>query len=111
MSLKRKPLIIWYSLGVATNTRYLTDHRITHIVSVCHEDIPAQRQDSPIQHFRIAIDDVSTADILRWLSAAVQWIGNALNNENGVVLVHSTLGQSRSAAIVAAYSMSSFVTT
>jgi dual specificity phosphatase 12 len=71
-------------------------------VSVCHEEIPAQRRDSPIAHFRIPIDDVDNADLLIWLPSACLFIQTALAG-GGVVLVHSTLGQSRSAAVVAAY--------
>jgi hypothetical protein len=91
-----------FSIQIAYQSRYLTDHSVTHIVSVCHDEVPAQQPESPIHHFRVPIDDLEEADLLIHLPAACQFIHSALN-QGGVVLVHSTLGQSRSAALVSAY--------
>jgi dual specificity phosphatase 12 len=90
------------SLAIAKSTRYLTEHKVTHMVSVCIEEVPAQWRQSGIEHLRIPVEDVDAADILGWLPAAVQFIANA-RRAGGVVLVHSVLGQSRSAVVAAAY--------
>lgn len=52
---------------------------------------------------RIPIGDHDHEDILHYLTAACDFIDAALAGK-GIVLVHSELGKSRSAAIVAAYS-------
>ncbi|KDQ64306.1 hypothetical protein JAAARDRAFT_27931 [Jaapia argillacea MUCL 33604] len=88
----------------ARSTRALTERRISHIVSVCSEEIPADFPESGIKHLRIPIEDVDYADLLIHLPAACRFIHQALH-ERGVVLVHCVQGLSRSAAVVAAYLM------
>jgi dual specificity phosphatase 12 len=87
----------------ARSTRSLTERRITHILSVCTDPIPAELPESGIRHMRIPVEDVDYADLLIYLPSAVQFIDNALKN-GGVVLVHCVQGISRSAAVIAAYS-------
>lgn len=86
----------------ARSTRTLTERRITHILSVCNEAIPAEVPESGICHKRISVEDLEYADLLIHLPIACQFIHQALTN-GGTVLVHSVNGISRSAAIVVAY--------
>ncbi|EIN10884.1 phosphotyrosine protein [Punctularia strigosozonata HHB-11173 SS5] len=88
----------------AKSTRYLTEHRINYIVSVCTEPIPAEWPQSGVNHLRIPVEDLDYADLLIWLPTAVRFIHQALSN-GGVVLVHSVQGLSRAPAVVAAYLM------
>lgn len=93
-----------FSLHTATDsTRYLTEHRITHIISVCTNAVPAQVPGSRFHHMRIPVQDLVYEDLLQYMRPACDFIDAALKN-GGNVLVHSEHGKSRSAAIVAAYS-------
>jgi len=86
----------------ARSTRSLTENRITHILSVCRDDIPAELPEAGFCHMRIAIEDVDYADLLIHLPSACRFIDSALRS-GGNVLVHCGQGLSRSAAVVAAY--------
>ncbi|KAK1233303.1 hypothetical protein PQX77_003529, partial [Marasmius sp. AFHP31] len=90
------------NITAARSTRTLTERRVTHIVSVCSDPIPAELPQSGIRHLRIPVEDVDYADLLIHLPSAVRFIHDALRS-GGVVLVHCVQGISRSAAIVAAY--------
>ncbi|KAF4601976.1 hypothetical protein EYR40_005177 [Pleurotus pulmonarius] len=92
------------SITAARSSRSLTERRVTHIVSVCTDAIPAELPESGICHLRIPVEDIDFADLLIWLPRAVQFIDQALRN-GGNVLVHCAQGLSRSAAVVAAYLM------
>ena len=93
-------------IEAAKSPRTLSERRITHIVSVGSEPIPADNPASGIRQLRIRVEDVDYADLLIHLPAACAFIHQALSN-NGVVLVHCVQGLSRSAAVVAAYCMCS----
>ncbi|KAL9712950.1 hypothetical protein Ac2012v2_004191 [Leucoagaricus gongylophorus] len=88
----------------ARSTRILLERRITHILSVCNEAIPAEVPQSGICHKRIDIEDVEYADLLIHLPIACQFIHQALTS-GGIILVHSVSGISRSAAVIVAYLM------
>ncbi|KAJ6583478.1 protein-tyrosine phosphatase-like protein [Mycena vulgaris] len=90
------------NLITARSTRSLTERRITHVLSVCTDPIPAELPQSGIQHMRIPIEDVDYADLLIHLPSACQFIDHAIRS-GGAILVHD--GLSRSAAVVAAYLM------
>ncbi|KAJ7613997.1 protein-tyrosine phosphatase-like protein, partial [Roridomyces roridus] len=90
------------NLVAARSTRSLTERRITHVLSICTDALPAELPQSGFQHMRIPIEDVDSADLLVHLPAACQFINHALQT-GGAILVHS--GISRSAAVVAAYLM------
>jgi dual specificity phosphatase 12 len=89
-------------IDAAKSPRILSERRVTHIVSVGCEPIPADNPASGIQQLRIPVEDVDYADLLIHLPKAVKFIHDALNN-NGVCLVHCVQGLSRSATVVAAY--------
>jgi dual specificity phosphatase 12 len=93
---------IHVSINPAKSTRYLTEHHINYIVSVCTEPIPAEWPQSGVNHLRIPIEDLDYADLLIWLPVAIRFIYQALSG-GGVVLVHSVEGLSRAPAVVAAY--------
>ncbi|KAF9821292.1 hypothetical protein IEO21_00900 [Rhodonia placenta] len=92
------------TVEAARSPRSLSDRRITHILSLGTEPIPADDPTSGYRHLRIAVEDVDHADLLIHLPRACQFIHEALSN-NGIVLVHCVLGLSRSAMVVAAYLM------
>jgi dual specificity phosphatase 12 len=86
----------------ARSSRSLAERRITHIISVCPDAIPAELPESGICHMRIPVEDVDYADLLIHLPSACRFIDQALRG-GGVILVHCVQGISRSAAVVAAY--------
>jgi len=90
------------SVHAARSPRSLTERRITHIVSVCNDAIPAEIPESGIVHLRIPVEDVDFADLLVWLPTACQFIEQAIT-AGGAVLVHCHQGLTRSATVVAAY--------
>lgn len=92
------------NLQVARSTRYRTEHRITHIVSVCTDPVPADWPESGQKQLRIPIQDLDHEDLLIWMPIACRFIEQSLQ-EGGTLLIHSERGQSRSAAIAAAYFM------
>lgn len=90
------------SILAARSSRSLTERRITHILSVCPDPIPAELPESGVCHMRISVEDVDYADLLIHLPSACQFIDQALRN-GGNVLVHCVQGISRSATVIAAY--------
>ncbi|KAI0796896.1 phosphatases II [Abortiporus biennis] len=92
------------TIEAAKSSRTLTERRITHIVSVGNEPIPADNPASGFQQMRIKVEDVDYADLLIHLPAVCRFIYQAIST-GGVVLVHCVQGLSRSAAVVAAYLM------
>ncbi|KAN0097436.1 Protein-tyrosine phosphatase-like protein [Tylopilus felleus] len=92
------------NIHAARSPRSLTERRITHIVSVCNDAIPAEIPESGIAHLRIPVEDVDFADLLIWLPTACQFIEQAIA-DGGAVLVHCHQGLTRSATVVAAYLM------
>jgi dual specificity phosphatase 12 len=91
-----------FSLVSAQSTRSLTERRITHIVSVCTEQIPAEHPQSGIRHMRVPVHDAHHEDLLIWMPHTCRFIDEALH-AGGVVLVHGVHGLSRGATIMAAY--------
>ncbi|KAH9985194.1 phosphatases II [Russula compacta] len=93
------------NLVSAQSTRSLTERRITHIVSVCTEPIPADHPQSGIVHMRIPVHDAPYENLLIHMPRACHFIDEALRS-GGVVLVHGVHGLSRGATIMAAYYVS-----
>jgi protein-tyrosine phosphatase len=92
------------SLVSAQSTRSLTERRITHIVSVCTDPIPAHHPQSGIRYLRVPVEDQPYEDLLIWMPHTCRFIDEALRT-GGVVLVHGVHGLSRGATIMAAYCM------
>ncbi|KAJ7166848.1 phosphatases II [Mycena filopes] len=94
------------NLRAARSSRSLAEHRITHILSVCGDPIPAEVPQSGFHHMRISVEDVDYADLLIHLPSACRFIDQIVRGR-GRILVHGVLGLSRSATVVAAYLMRS----
>ena len=92
-----------YSLTTASTPQGLHERKITHIVSVCNEPIPAHHPQSGYVIHKIPVEDSPTEDLLIHLPAACQFIHNAMQTPGAVVLVHCVQGLSQSACVVAAY--------
>jgi len=92
------------NLVSAQSTRSLTERRITHIVSVCTEPIPAEHPHSGIRHMRVPVHDAPHENLLIRMPETCRFIDDALR-AGGVVLVHGVHGLSRGATIMAAYLM------
>ncbi|KAJ7167843.1 phosphatases II [Mycena filopes] len=93
------------NLRAARSTRSLAEHRITHVLSVCDDPIPAEVPHSGFHHMRISVEDVDYADLLIHLPSACRFIDQVVRGR-GAILVHdvqASTGLSRSAAVVAAY--------
>ncbi|KAL5488075.1 hypothetical protein ACEPAI_6183 [Sanghuangporus weigelae] len=88
----------------ARSPRSLSERRISHIVSVCEDPIPADSPASGIRHLRIPVKDVDYEDLLIHLPNACRFVHQALK-DGGIILVHCEQGLSRSATVVAAYLM------
>ncbi|EJD06131.1 phosphatases II [Fomitiporia mediterranea MF3/22] len=93
------------NITTACSSHALHDRRITHIVSVCNEPIPAQHPQSGYFTHKVPVEDHPAEDILIHLPVACQFIHTAMQTHGAVVLVHCVQGLSRSACVVAAYLM------
>ena len=86
----------------ASFKKFLDEKNITHIVRVKNSGEIAFPND--YQYKIIPIGDVSSENIEIHFDSAFEFIDNALNNNN-CVLVHCAMGVSRSASIVISYLM------
>ncbi|KAF5316456.1 hypothetical protein D9619_006341 [Psilocybe cf. subviscida] len=98
------PRIFLSDYYTAHDTEKLTQHGITHVISVIEplpllpDTIPKEKQ------LHIPIADASEANILEHLDRTTEFIQSALDeNEHNKVLVHCMQGISRSATVVCAY--------
>jgi protein-tyrosine phosphatase len=90
------------SSAIATQTRWIKEHHITHTVSFDPDEGPGLAPCSAPNRLHISTEDDDSADLLMWLLPACQFIHGVIS-AGGIVLVHSRMGQSRSSAVVAAY--------
>ncbi|KAF7374595.1 WD40 containing domain protein [Mycena sanguinolenta] len=86
------------NLVAARSTRLLAERRITHVLSVCNDQIPAELPESGMTHMRIPIEDVNCADLLIHLPSACQFIDRAIRF-GGAILVHDVQACLASASI------------
>ena len=86
----------------------LQEHRITHVIQIRardqQEDIAEQELNSRT-YLKLFLDDSPSDDIRPLFETCHNFIRNAIEKENGIVLVHCAMGVSRSATIVIAYLM------
>jgi dual specificity phosphatase 12 len=95
------PRLFVGGLDSARSLRFIAEKRITAVLSLCDEFVPAQDRTLRIWHARVAVAE-EHADLLVELPRAVAFVAQALAQGHGV-LVHSVHGQSRAPAVVAAY--------
>jgi dual specificity phosphatase 12 len=89
------------NLETARSLRFISENKISAVLSVCSDHVPAQDGAFGILHARIDVAEEG-ADLLVELPRAIVFIGQALA-QGRRVLVHSVRGQSRASAVVAAY--------
>lgn len=80
----------------------MQERKITHVLICAYEHNPAFPNDFSYKKFNIA--DEATYDIKQYFKEAFEWIENNLKNE-GRVLLHCSLGASRSASFAIGYRM------
>jgi dual specificity phosphatase 12 len=81
--------------------RFLAEKQITAVLSVCTDFVPAEDRTLGLWHLRLAVPEEGS-DLLVELPRAVAFITQA-RAAGRTVLVHSTRGQSRAPAVIAAY--------
>jgi hypothetical protein len=88
-------------LDAARSLRFLRDKRIGAVLSICTDFVPAEDRMLGLWHLRLAVPEEG-GDMLVALPRAVAFIEQA-RAARRAVLVHSTRGQSRAPAVIAAY--------
>ncbi|CAG8598185.1 6649_t:CDS:2 [Ambispora leptoticha] len=99
------PRIYLGSRHAALDKDWLTDHNITHILTVAHNLKPAFPQEYAYKVIRIR--DSPNENILEHFDSCHQFIEKALSDERSNVLIHCQAGISRSASALTAYLMKS----
>jgi hypothetical protein len=90
------------SLESACSLRFLHEKGIHTVISVCDDPVPWENSALGLIHERIRIADAPEANLLNELPRACMLIAVALAQGQNV-LIHSTRGQNRAAAVVTAY--------
>ena len=97
---------VWIgSVGAASNGAALRDNGITHVLSLCPDELPRQAD----VHYHVVQDlpDAPAADMRTRLPALCDFIQDSLDSQTErsepAVLVNCFQGKSRSAAVVAAF--------
>ncbi|KAG2389405.1 hypothetical protein C9374_013965 [Naegleria lovaniensis] len=87
----------------------LSEFSITHILQIKDTRQQQTQQTSSecnnIQYMTIYLDDNSDEDILSHIPKCVEFISQIMESGKGSILVHCTMGISRSASIVCAFLM------
>lgn len=97
------PRLYLGSLRTVKNETILTQHNITHILTILPPDQTPELLGRV--HLKVALLDRETEDLLAILPATTKWIGEALSDPQAVVMVHCEHGVSRSASVVVAWLM------
>ena len=99
---KNLNILIVGSVDAAMDKDLLSEHNVTHILSVA----PMQHYQPPsnMQHLSLDILDLPDTQLDQFYTEAFTFIDKAVES-NGRVLVHCNAGVSRSAAITIAYLM------
>src|SRR3990167_330996 len=101
MSLIKKGLLVG-NYKDAGDLRFLTSHRVTHILCSAAELTPLFPGRFKYKH--VVADDVPYFNLSRYFDGAADFIHDAMRS-NGVVLVHCAAGISRSVSLTLAYLM------
>ncbi|KIM89326.1 hypothetical protein PILCRDRAFT_813256 [Piloderma croceum F 1598] len=101
------PRLYIADMYTATDAPTLERLRITHVVSVVFDDFGnICTCPSNVKQLSLPIEDKSSSDMSRYFDRAVEWIQNAMDEDENVnVVVHCMCGISRSPTIVIAYLM------
>ncbi|CAG8505705.1 11235_t:CDS:2, partial [Diversispora eburnea] len=84
---------------------WLSDHKITHILTIAN-DIPPYFPESYVYKV-IHVNDYEYVNIMEHFDNTYKFIQQALEEENGNILVHCQAGISRSPSVLIAYIMRS----
>ena len=92
------------SLKVASDEQFLKSHKIKHILSVGQFSQFKLKAGVVKRHKMLKVKDNSSEPISEYFWLASEFINEALNNEEGVI-VHCLKGMSRSPTIVVSFLM------
>jgi atypical dual specificity phosphatase len=83
------PRLYLGDFSTATDYKKLESMGVTHIVC-CMEDAPTLKKvdGKELKRLHIPVSDVPSTDLARWFEQTNPWIGEALEDEKNVVLVH-----------------------
>jgi pyruvate,water dikinase len=91
----------------AQSARVIESLQITHIINVAPSRAKCVFRDRGVKYLEIDIEDDDSADILRHLPAFSAFIAEARQQAGSRILVHCTMGMSRSASLVIGHYMTS----
>ena len=93
---------LYLGSAMCRNETVVSMLKITHILSF--SDFPEKKiQLTNVETLHWKISDSLSAKLVSVFPVVVAWISKAINNDNGIVLVHRDQGVSRSASVVIAY--------
>ena len=101
----QRPFLFVGSRATASSLATLTGHQITHIL-ICAKFFKANF-DGRFEYEQLALVDKETQSLTEFVPRAVEFIDRCLE-KNGRVLLHCSVGKSRSCAMAIAYLVSKF---
>lgn len=97
---------LYLGSSMCRNEMVISMLKITHIMSFSdYQENKLQLPNVKTSHWQIS--DSLSSKMLPLFPSVVKWISNAINDENGIVLVHCEQGVSRSATVIIAYLLTS----
>ena len=86
----------------ASNYSVIRDNNIKYIINATKE-LPNFYELYDINYLRVPVSDNSENHISQYIQQTLDFIDNAVSNNDGNILIHCYMGSSRSASIILAY--------